>query len=150
MPIWHSLALVFRSYIIAYTNMKVAVTNRVDLMFRAFSDRNRLRILHLLQGGEMCVGDIVDILQVPQPRVSRHLAYLPSRGLRGPARTACGATTRWRPCERLPKELAPLRGHLLLRRAGDSRRRRPGDESSKRWRLLRAVVFFHFYIRLCE
>lgn len=54
---------------------------RVDLMFRAFSDRNRLRILHLLQGREMCVGDIVDVLQVPQPRVSRHLAYLRKSGL---------------------------------------------------------------------
>jgi len=48
----------------------------VDLMFRAFSDRTRLRILHVLQEGELCVGDIVEILNVPQPRVSRHLAYL--------------------------------------------------------------------------
>ncbi len=55
--------------------------SRVDLMFRAFSDRNRLRILHLLQGGEMCVGDIVGVLEVPQPRVSRHLAYLRRAGL---------------------------------------------------------------------
>ncbi len=47
-----------------------------DAMFRAFSDRTRLRILHVLLGGELCVGDIVDILQAPQPRVSRHLAYL--------------------------------------------------------------------------
>jgi ArsR family transcriptional regulator len=55
--------------------------NRVDLMFRAFSDRNRLRILHLLQEGEMCVGDIVNALEVPQARVSRHLAYLRRAGL---------------------------------------------------------------------
>jgi ArsR family transcriptional regulator, arsenate/arsenite/antimonite-responsive transcriptional repressor len=48
----------------------------VDAMFRAFSDRTRLRILHVLQGGELCVGDIVAVLQVPQPRISRHLAYL--------------------------------------------------------------------------
>ncbi len=48
----------------------------VDLMFRAFSDRTRLRILHVLQGGELCVGDIVEILRAPQPRISRHLAYL--------------------------------------------------------------------------
>jgi len=57
--------------------MKKAMSSQsIDLMFRAFSDRNRLRILHLLQDGEMCVGDIVDVLQVPQARVSRHLAYL--------------------------------------------------------------------------
>ena len=52
------------------------VLDSFDLMFRAFSDRNRLRILHLLGGGKLCVGDLVDVLQIPQPRVSRHLAYL--------------------------------------------------------------------------
>jgi ArsR family transcriptional regulator, arsenate/arsenite/antimonite-responsive transcriptional repressor len=53
-----------------------AAVNSIDSMFRAFSDRTRLRILHVLQGGEVCVGDIVEILQAPQPRISRHLAYL--------------------------------------------------------------------------
>jgi ArsR family transcriptional regulator len=48
----------------------------VDVMFRAFSDRTRLRILHVLRAGELCVGDIVAALEIPQPRVSRHLAYL--------------------------------------------------------------------------
>jgi len=48
----------------------------IDSMFRAFSDRTRLRILHLLQGGEFCVGDLVESLRAPQPRISRHLAYL--------------------------------------------------------------------------
>ncbi len=50
--------------------------SQVDLVFRAFSDRTRLRILHLLQAGELCVCDLVDVLGVPQPKVSRHLAYL--------------------------------------------------------------------------
>jgi ArsR family transcriptional regulator len=45
-------------------------------MFRAFSDRTRLRILYLLQGGECCVGNIVEILGIEQPTASRHLAYL--------------------------------------------------------------------------
>jgi ArsR family transcriptional regulator len=58
-----------------------ASMHRIDLMFRAFSDRNRLRILNLLRDGEMCVGDIVAVLEVPQPRVSRHLAYLRRAGL---------------------------------------------------------------------
>jgi ArsR family transcriptional regulator len=56
-------------------------TNKIDLMFRAFSDRNRLRILCLLEQGELCVGNLVTILQVPQPRASRHLAYLKKAGL---------------------------------------------------------------------
>ena len=44
--------------------------------FAAFSDPTRLRILHLLHDGELCVGDLVTILDMPQPTVSRHLAYL--------------------------------------------------------------------------
>lgn len=56
-------------------------SQQVDLMFRAFCDRTRLRILSLLLDGELCVGDIVKILQVPQPRVSRHLTTLKRSGL---------------------------------------------------------------------
>jgi ArsR family transcriptional regulator len=52
-----------------------------DLLFRAFSDRTRLRILHLLRKGEVCVGDLVKVLKVPQPTGSRHLAYLRRAGL---------------------------------------------------------------------
>jgi ArsR family transcriptional regulator, arsenate/arsenite/antimonite-responsive transcriptional repressor len=54
---------------------------RVNLLFRAFSDGTRLRILHLLRKGEMCVGDLVRVLRVPQPTASRHLAYLRRAGL---------------------------------------------------------------------
>lgn len=45
-------------------------------LFRAFADRNRLRILHVLREGEICVGDLVKVLRIPQARASRHLAYL--------------------------------------------------------------------------
>jgi ArsR family transcriptional regulator len=56
--------------------------NAVDRMFRAFSDRTRLRILSLLQEhGEICVGDLVSVLGAPQTTVSRHLAYLRRAGL---------------------------------------------------------------------
>jgi len=48
----------------------------VDKMFRAFTDTTRLRILHLLLRGEWCVGDLVKVLEVSQPRVSQHLSYL--------------------------------------------------------------------------
>lgn len=49
---------------------------RANAIFRAFSDETRLRILHLLKLEEMCVGDLVAILDLPQPTVSRHLSYL--------------------------------------------------------------------------
>lgn len=47
-----------------------------SVKFAAFSDPTRLRILHLLREGELCVGDLVAVLDMPQPTVSRHLAYL--------------------------------------------------------------------------
>ena len=58
-----------------------ARTNQTDMMFRAFSDRTRLRILYLLRDGECCVGDVVEILGIEQPSASRHLAYLRKAGL---------------------------------------------------------------------
>ena len=51
------------------------------LMFRAFSDPTRLRILHLLRAGETCVGDVVSVVRIPQSTASRHLAYLRRAGL---------------------------------------------------------------------
>jgi len=45
-------------------------------MFKALSDETRLRILSLLLEGELCVCDLMAVLQLPQSTVSRHLAYL--------------------------------------------------------------------------
>ena len=50
-------------------------------LFKALADRTRLRILSLLQAGEICVCDIHGSLGLPQPTVSRHLAYLRRAGL---------------------------------------------------------------------
>lgn len=56
-------------------------TLKPDRLFRALSDKTRLRILHLLLSGELCVCDIVSVLNCPQPTASRHLAYLRKVGL---------------------------------------------------------------------
>lgn len=53
----------------------------IDRQLQAVADRTRLRILLLLSGGERCVCDIVDGLELPQPKVSRHLATLRAAGL---------------------------------------------------------------------
>lgn len=45
-------------------------------VFRALADPTRVRILHLLREGPLCVGDLVSVLDLSQPKVSRHLAYL--------------------------------------------------------------------------
>jgi ArsR family transcriptional regulator len=49
--------------------------------FRALSEEVRLRIVMLLTHGELCVCDIMDVLDEPQSKVSRHLSYLKRSGL---------------------------------------------------------------------
>lgn len=44
--------------------------------FRAFGDPIRLRILERLKEGEASVGQLVAALDLPQPKVSNHLACL--------------------------------------------------------------------------
>src|SRR5918999_1989869 len=50
-------------------------------MYGALADATRLRILGLLADGEVCVCHIHEALRLPQPTVSRHLAYLRRSGL---------------------------------------------------------------------
>jgi ArsR family transcriptional regulator len=50
-------------------------------IYQCLCDETRLRILHLLQGGELCVCHFQAILGEPQVKVSKHLAYLRTRGL---------------------------------------------------------------------
>ncbi len=49
----------------------------------AFADPVRLRLLNLLAGDqeEVCVCHLHESLELPQPTVSRHLAYLRKHGL---------------------------------------------------------------------
>jgi ArsR family transcriptional regulator len=54
---------------------------KLDALFKAFADPTRLRILNALAAGELCVCDIVDLLDLPQSNVSRHLAALRHAGL---------------------------------------------------------------------
>lgn len=48
---------------------------------RAVSEATRLRILALLGQGELTVGELVDILEQSQPRVSRHLKLMGEAGI---------------------------------------------------------------------
>ena len=50
-------------------------------LFQALGDPTRLRILNLLSAGELCVCYFVEILGDPQPKISRHLAYLRRAGV---------------------------------------------------------------------
>lgn len=50
-------------------------------IYRCLCDLTRLRILHLLQQGPLCVCHFQDTLQLPQVAVSKHLAYLRRTGM---------------------------------------------------------------------
>ena len=59
----------------------MAAVDELEGVFKAVADKTRLRILALLGRNEVCVCHIHDSLGVPQPTVSRHLAYLRKSGL---------------------------------------------------------------------
>ena len=50
-------------------------------LLQALSDPTRLRLLNLLRAGELCVCYLVAVLGDPQPKISRHLAYLRRTGM---------------------------------------------------------------------
>ncbi len=50
-------------------------------IFKALSDETRLRVIKLLEHGELCVCDITAALDMVQPKVSFHLSALKEAGL---------------------------------------------------------------------
>jgi len=46
-----------------------------------FADPNRVLILYALADGPLCVNDLAQLLDIPQPTASRHLRILRDRGL---------------------------------------------------------------------
>ena len=61
----------------------MAAKNQFDLarFFQALGDPTRLRLLNLMGNSEICVCYFVEILDSPQPKISRHLAYLRNAGI---------------------------------------------------------------------
>ena len=77
----------------------MARTKPFDLprFFQALGDPTRLRLLHLMGEQEVCVCYFVEILGDPQPKVSRHLAYLRKTGLVTARRDGKWMHYRWAP-----------------------------------------------------
>ena len=67
-------------------------TPMMDVMAvtKALADGQRVRILMLLQHGELCVCQIVEVLQLAASTVSKHLSILNAAGL-----VACRKDGRW-------------------------------------------------------
>ncbi len=57
-------------------------------IYECFCDRTRLRILRLLTEGPLCVCHFQEILEEPQVKISKHLAYLRSRKMVETTRSA--------------------------------------------------------------
>ena len=53
----------------------------IERLFAGLADRTRLRLLNLMADQDVCVCYFVEVLGLPQPTVSRHLAYLRRVGL---------------------------------------------------------------------
>jgi ArsR family transcriptional regulator, arsenate/arsenite/antimonite-responsive transcriptional repressor len=50
-------------------------------IYRCLCDETRLRLLHLLLQGPLCVCHFQTVLGEPQVKISKHLGYLKARGL---------------------------------------------------------------------
>jgi ArsR family transcriptional regulator len=53
----------------------------LERLFRALADPTRLRLINLVSRQEVCVCYFVEVIGVPQPKISRHLAYLRRAGI---------------------------------------------------------------------
>ena len=57
------------------------MSSSLETLLQALADRTRMRLLNLIPHGEICVSYFVEIFDEPQPKISRHLAYLRRSGL---------------------------------------------------------------------
>lgn len=53
----------------------------LERVVKALADKNRLRILKMLQQRDMCVCEIREVLGLSQPSVSKHLKILKEAGI---------------------------------------------------------------------
>lgn len=60
---------------------KADKAERLDKLFGALADESRLRVIKLLEGGELCVCQITAALEMSQPKASFHLKVLREAGL---------------------------------------------------------------------
>ena len=51
------------------------------LIFKAFCDENRIRILRLLGGGEKCACRLLEEMSISQPTLSHHMKILCDSGI---------------------------------------------------------------------
>ena len=57
------------------------MVEKLEKIFKAFADKNRLRIVNMLRDQPLCVCEITDILNLSQSAVSGHLRVLKNAGV---------------------------------------------------------------------
>ncbi|BDH60192.1 transcriptional regulator [Lysinibacillus sp. PLM2] len=81
----------------------------IEKQLKAVADANRLKLLACLKKGEVCVCDIVDVLNISQPAVSQHLRKLKEAGII--AERKVGTWKHYR----IAEEQTPLMRDILLK-----------------------------------
>ncbi len=51
------------------------------IVLKAVADKNRLRIIKMLENKKMCVCELAAVLEITQPSVSKHLSILNNAGI---------------------------------------------------------------------
>ena len=54
---------------------------KIAVIFKAFCDENRIRILKLLRSGEKCACKLLEELSISQPTLSHHMKILCDSGI---------------------------------------------------------------------
>ena len=94
-------------------------------LFKALADNTRLRLIAILDRGEFTVQELVEILDMGQSRVSRHLKILSEVGVVSVKREGTWAYYRLDPCNKLFRDQLPIiREHLSLLDGGAGDRTR--------------------------
>jgi ArsR family transcriptional regulator len=81
LAVWAPDHIYVKAYIMVYFAMAKKAAISATSLFRTLADPTRLRILCLIGEREVCVCYFVEALQLSQPKISRHLAYLRRSGI---------------------------------------------------------------------
>lgn len=73
-------------------------------LFKALSDPNRVMIVRMLAGGDMCACHMLEMLEISQPTLSHHMKALCASGLIKPRRAG-----KWMHYSLNKEALQPLR-----------------------------------------
>ena len=57
------------------------VPEKTAVIFKAFCDENRIRILQILKSGEKCACRLLEALSITQPTLSHHMKILQESGI---------------------------------------------------------------------